>query len=96
MKLPDGDSPCCARVKQNTDAQNTLRPGWSNAKQSGFLDECVKGNPHIFTPSNFSKKLDPPMVKPFRLKYLAYGGQEVVATPSLNLNHCLSDLMQYC
>ena len=30
----------------NTDAKNTIHPGWSNAKQSGFLDECVEGNPH--------------------------------------------------
>ena len=33
-------------LKQNTDAQNTIHPGWSNAKQSRFLDECVEGNPH--------------------------------------------------
>ena len=32
--------------KQNTDAQNTIHPGWSNAKHSGFLDACVEGDPH--------------------------------------------------
>ena len=33
-------------LKQNTDVQNTIHPGWSNAKQSGLLNECVKGDPH--------------------------------------------------
>ena len=33
-------------LKRNTDAQNTIHPGWSNAKQFGLLDECVKGDPH--------------------------------------------------
>ena len=31
-------------LKQNTDSQNTIHPGWSDAKQSGLLDECATSN----------------------------------------------------
>ena len=41
------------------------------------------------------KHFNPPMVKPFRLTYLAKGGGGGgwLPPPSLNLNHCLSDLL---
>ena len=48
--------------------------------------------------SKMVRHVNPPMIKPFRIAYLGKGGggggRGVVATlPSLNLNHCLSDLL---
>ena len=44
-------------------------------------------------PDNFKRVINPAMVKPYRLTYLAKGGGEVLPSPSLNLNQCFSDLL---
>ena len=46
-------------------------------------------------PDNFKRVINPAMVKPYRLTYLAkgVGWGEVLPSPSLNLNHCFSDLL---